>query len=133
LILGDDLVILDKVVANQYLKLMCELDVGVNPTKSLVSTIGFAEFAKRLVCSDSFYSGVSLKEFTKISSNFGMVLETIQKFNVSLPVFLRFMGLGSFSAGHMSPSYFVKTHKAMLYRLYEIKVFGASFFEILTP
>jgi len=131
--LGDDLVILDKTVANQYLKLMVELDVGVNPSKSLVSNLGFAEFAKRVVNCETFFSGISLKEFTKISSNFGMVLETIVKFDVSLSAFLRFMGLGSFSAGHKSPSYFKRTHKAMLYRLYEIKVYGDSFFEILTP
>lgn len=96
---------------------MKELDVGVNPSKSLVSNKGVAEFAKRVVNSDSFFSGVSLKEFTKISSNFGMILETITKFNVSLSSFLRFMGLGSFSSGHPSPSIFKRTHKAMLYRL----------------
>jgi len=111
------LVILDSKVAKQYLRLMKELDVGVNPSKSLVSNKGIAEFAKRVVSCDSMFSGVSLKEFTKISSNFGMILETISKFNVSLPSFLRFMGLGSFSSGHMSPSIFKRTHKAMLYRL----------------
>jgi hypothetical protein len=133
LVLGDDLVILDSRVAKQYLRVMRELDVGVNPSKSLVSNRGIAEFAKRVVSCDAMFSGVSLKEFTKISSNFGMILETITKFSVSLPSFLRFMGLGSFSAGHHSPSIFIRTHKAMLYRLYEIKVFGVALFEYFTP
>jgi hypothetical protein len=69
LVLGDDVVILDKQVASEYLKLMTQLAVGVNLSKSLVSPIGFAEFAKRLIGPSGLYSGVSLKEFSSLYSS----------------------------------------------------------------
>jgi hypothetical protein len=46
---------------------MKQLDVGVNPSKSLVSPKGVAEFAKRLVTSSEDLSGLSLKEFASLS------------------------------------------------------------------
>jgi len=69
LVLGDDVVILDKRVAKEYLNLMNQLSVGVNLAKSLVSPIGFAEFAKRLIGPDGLYSGVSLREFSSLYSS----------------------------------------------------------------
>jgi len=69
LVLGDDVVILDKRVASEYLRLMNQLAVGVNLSKSLVSPIGFAEFAKRLIGPEGLYSGVSLKEFSSLYSS----------------------------------------------------------------
>jgi len=46
-VLGDDIVIGDKVVASAYLVLMKDLGVEINLTKSLVSASGSCEFAKR--------------------------------------------------------------------------------------
>lgn len=51
-LLGDDIVIADKSVADSYYVIMTEiLGVGINMSKSLVSTDSF-EFAKRLVTLD---------------------------------------------------------------------------------
>lgn len=69
LVLGDDVVILDKGVADEYLRLMTQLAVGVNLSKSLVSPDGFAEFAKRFIGPCGLYSGVSLKEFSSLYSS----------------------------------------------------------------
>lgn len=46
-VLGDDLVIADKGVADHYLSIMNQLGVPININKSLVSESGFLEFAKR--------------------------------------------------------------------------------------
>jgi hypothetical protein len=46
-VLGDDIVIGDKVVASAYLVLMKDLGVEINLSKSLVSASGSCEFAKR--------------------------------------------------------------------------------------
>jgi len=46
-VLGDDLVIADRLVADHYLSIMRTLGVPINMHKSLVSETGFLEFAKR--------------------------------------------------------------------------------------
>jgi hypothetical protein len=48
-VLGDDLVIADKLVAENYLAIMRQLGVPINLSKSLVSETGLIEFAKRWV------------------------------------------------------------------------------------
>jgi len=45
-VLGDDIVIADKDVAAEYVKLMAFLGVDINLTKSLVSSKRVCEFAK---------------------------------------------------------------------------------------
>jgi len=47
-LLGDDIVICNRAVARQYLILMTQLGVGINMSKSIVSTKSSFEFAKRL-------------------------------------------------------------------------------------
>jgi hypothetical protein len=64
--LGDDVVILDKRIADEYLLIMKILDVGINLTKSLISKKGYAEFAKRFVCAEHDLSPLSLKEFQSL-------------------------------------------------------------------
>jgi hypothetical protein len=100
LVLGDDVVILDKKVAAEYLRLMDQLCVGVNLAKSLVSPDGFAEFAKRFVSDSGNWSGVSLKEFSSLYSSWAMVLEMITKLKLSVYNYLRLLGYGSLSAGN---------------------------------
>jgi hypothetical protein len=48
-LLGDDIVIANKTVADSYLALMGDLGVDINMSKSVVSPSGFSEFAKRWV------------------------------------------------------------------------------------
>lgn len=57
-ILGDDIVIADDRVAGAYLKACNILGVEVNLSKSLVSSNGVCEFAKKLISSDVEYTPV---------------------------------------------------------------------------
>jgi hypothetical protein len=45
-LLGDDIVLFDKLVADSYLKLMLSIGVDINLSKSVLSTNGSFEFAK---------------------------------------------------------------------------------------
>jgi hypothetical protein len=62
-VLGDDVVIADRAVARQYLRLMAELGVEVGLAKSLVSYNGSLEFAKRFFVSYEDATPLSMKEF----------------------------------------------------------------------
>lgn len=62
-ILGDDLVIFDKLIYDEYIRVMKELDVGVNPSKSLISdSLNSFEFAKRTGLNGLDVSGISWKQ-----------------------------------------------------------------------
>lgn len=63
-ILGDDLVIFDKKIYDEYIRLMVHLDVGTNPSKSLVSEnlLETFEFAKRTSVRSTDVSGISWKQ-----------------------------------------------------------------------
>jgi hypothetical protein len=65
-VLGDDVVIADKVVAKTYLTVMRDLGVDINLSKSLESNVGMAEFAKRLLDSETDYSGVGPKNVMQV-------------------------------------------------------------------
>jgi len=61
-ILGDDICIADKTVADSYFLIMTTLlGVEINISKSLVSDRGVMEFAKRLVTPDCEYSPLGAK------------------------------------------------------------------------
>lgn len=117
MILGDDLLILDKKVALKYLEVMRVLDVGINLHKSLVSDIGYGEFAKRLLSPQGEVQGVSLKEFSSLD-NVASVVALSNKLNVSLGSFLKFFGFGSKSVGHSSMAFSRLSVKSMLQHLY---------------
>jgi len=60
--LGDDICIADKSVADSYFLIMTTLlGVEINLSKSLVSTCGVMEFAKRLVSPEFEYSPLGAK------------------------------------------------------------------------
>lgn len=59
-ILGDDIIIFDKIVAKSYYKIMSDLNVGINLSKSLVSRKGYGEFAKKLITTAGIVSGLSV-------------------------------------------------------------------------
>jgi len=73
-ILGDDLVIFDKLIYLEYINIMKLLDVGVNPSKSLVSEelTGF-EYAKRTSVAGIDVSGISWKQVISENSAVGRV------------------------------------------------------------
>lgn len=61
IILGDDIVIADKAVADVYLSIMNDLGVDINLFKSLSSHKGVFEYAKRLVGPSSEFTPVGAK------------------------------------------------------------------------
>nr|UPW42129.1 MAG: putative RNA dependent RNA polymerase [Xinjiang mito-like virus 43] len=100
MILGDDLLILDSGVAKCYLDVMRQLGVGVNLAKSLVSNKGYGEFAKKFFGPDGIMSGISLKEWSSFGENLAGFFAYFRRLNMTLPIFLRTLGFGSFSSGH---------------------------------
>jgi len=63
-ILGDDIIIGDKLVAKHYFDFMTNvLKVKINISKSVISYNGIGEFAKRIVSASEDYTPLSLKEF----------------------------------------------------------------------
>lgn len=92
-ILGDDIVIANKKVANRYRKVMASLGVTIGLAKSLVSPKGTAlEFAKR-----TFWNGVDVSpiSFTEIQMAFthpAGAVDFIKKYGLSLAAFLKAAG-----------------------------------------
>lgn len=60
-IVGDDIVILDREVADRYREVLSELGVQISMEKSLVSERGVFEFCKRLVTPEGDVSGMPVK------------------------------------------------------------------------
>jgi hypothetical protein len=79
LILGDDIVIFNRDVASQYLKIMCDLGVEINLVKSVVSTTSF-EFAKRFIHQNQNLSPVSFKEMDVASHNLDSLIMLYKRF-----------------------------------------------------
>jgi hypothetical protein len=79
-VLGDDIVIADEAVARSYLTIMGDLGVEINLHKSLVSKIGYAEFAKRLISSSQEVTPVgpsTLSHASRDIRNYIMVLRDL--------------------------------------------------------
>jgi hypothetical protein len=51
-VLGDDVLICDRKVADQYTTILNSLKVSISSSKSLISDCGCAEFAKRFLVND---------------------------------------------------------------------------------
>lgn len=100
MILGDDLLILNQKVANRYLQVMESLGVGVNMSKSLISTTGCGEFAKKFITPQGRAEGVSLKEFTSLGMSISNLLAVQRKLGSSRTRILRVLGYGPLSSGH---------------------------------
>lgn len=78
-VLGDDVVIGDRYVADHYLQIMKELGVEVNLTKSLISHNGSAEFAKRFIFNFEDVSPLSWKEFAVAKQSIDVAMELCSK------------------------------------------------------
>jgi hypothetical protein len=91
-VLGDDIVIGDSQVAREYLLLMDELDVKVNPSKSLISKRGkIVEFAKRFFMDQKDLTPFTLSEYSTIGLSSG-ACELSKKYNLSLTMYLKLLG-----------------------------------------
>lgn len=104
MVLGDDLLLLDKEVADQYQETMRFLAVDINLSKSLVSFTGFGEFAKRFISGTDILSGISLAELQALHEAPANILELFRGRNLPLSSLLRTLGFGSISSGNI-PSF----------------------------
>jgi hypothetical protein len=68
-LLGDDIVIGNEQVAKCYLVIMNDLGVSINLSKSVVSTTGSMEFAKRLIIKGQDLSPLGPKSMAAIIRN----------------------------------------------------------------
>jgi len=68
LVLGDDIVIADAAVAEEYLKICSEFGIKVGLAKSLISQIGLINFANQTFIKTENISPISLKEELKARS-----------------------------------------------------------------
>jgi len=92
-VLGDDIVIADKSVATEYLKLMDWLGVDINLSKSIISRNRVAEFAK-MYWTPADASPLPFREFLMIERSSSVLLEYARKFNLSLPNIFHVLGYG---------------------------------------
>lgn len=97
-VLGDDVVIADRSVAREYLRIMRSIGVEISLAKSLVSCTGSLEFAKRTWVRGRDASPISLAEMLVALTNLGSLAELVRKnmkFGViRLSSVARFCGFG---------------------------------------
>jgi len=94
-ILGDDVVISNKIVARKYLSVMKVLGVGIGLHKSLISTSGIAlEFAKRTFYKGTDVSPISLMEVQAAFSQPAAAVTFVKKYGLTLAAFLKAAGYG---------------------------------------
>lgn len=97
-VLGDDVVIADRTVAAEYLRIMAAIGVEVGLAKSLVSVTSSLEFAKRTWIRGREVSPVSLAEMLVALRNVGALEQLILKCKrfgeIRLSAVARFAGFG---------------------------------------
>jgi len=79
LVLGDDVVIADKHVAAEYLKIMAEIGVEIGLAKCLISSTMSLEFAKRTYIKGTDCSPISLAEVLVARCNLASLDELVRK------------------------------------------------------
>lgn len=98
LVLGDDIVIADGRVAEEYIKLMSALGVQIGLAKSLVSSNGSFEFARQFVFRGEPVTGFSWKEVAaargSLTGLLALFVKTMRKPSLSVHHVTRFMGFG---------------------------------------
>jgi len=106
-VLGDDIVIAHRDVADQYQSIMRDLGVGIGLAKSLVSPKGTMEFAKRYY-TPSDASPISLKEVVVSWHVAGSLVEIVRKRitpAIGLPQVLAYLGYGYKTRGSINKTY----------------------------
>lgn len=102
-LLGDDIVIGNKLVANEYSKLMAALGVEIGLHKSLISVRGLAlEFAKRFFLNGGDASMAPVAEYWAAKGNLPAALQLGHKYGLTLSQFLTVMGYGYRSKGSLT-------------------------------
>lgn len=104
-VLGDDVVIANKQVAQEYLRLMALIGVEIGLAKSLVSSRGTFEFAKRTYFEGHDISPLSLAEASVALCNVSALLELVKKnlkfAKISVARVARFCGFGYRNLGRL--------------------------------
>jgi len=95
-LLGDDIVIADRAVADTYLKIMAGLGVGIQLSKSVHDSKGYGvlEFAKRIFFRGHSVGPVALLEVLAAAGSLSAWLEVVRKYNLSLTQGLMALGFG---------------------------------------
>jgi hypothetical protein len=105
-ILGDDLVIFDRAVAAEYLRLMGKMGVNISLSKSLPGVRKCFEFAKRFVAFGSDCSPLSFREFTVFNRSLTGMVEMVNRASELVKLrpasVLRALGFGFRSTGALS-------------------------------
>jgi hypothetical protein len=88
-LLGDDIVLFEKDIAEEYLRLMKDFGVGINLSKSIVSKNKSFEFAKVSWINGAFVSAISWKMFISQNNAMGRVnilFQLLPKMNIKHPI-----------------------------------------------
>jgi len=94
-VLGDDIVIWNKPVADQYLKFLDALGVKVGLAKSVISPKGVGlEFAKKTIIKGVDVSPIPFKEMSASHRNFASLRTYCEKYSLNFTQALRFLGYG---------------------------------------
>jgi len=101
-ILGDDVVIADSRVADEYLVVLTELGVRCGLHKSLVSPIGALEFAKRFIVKGVNLSPVPLRELWAGLGSLQAAFELARKYTLSVTSLASVLGFGYKAVGSMT-------------------------------
>jgi hypothetical protein len=102
-VLGDDVVILGRSVAKEYVILMEALGVAIGMHKSLISVNGDGlEFAKRTLYKGQDVSAVPFKECMVAKANLPSLLELVRRYNLSLGAMMSFLGYGYVARSRLS-------------------------------
>jgi hypothetical protein len=108
-VLGDDLVIADKQVAMAYLQLAKEWDIEINLSKSVLSTNGSLEFAKRFFYKYQDVSGLSFREMAVAKYDIRGLLQLFNRINnfrtPRVSELLSFLGHGYKALSRMNTKY----------------------------
>lgn len=94
-VLGDDIIIWNKPVADQYLKVMKLLGVEIGLAKSIISPKGIGiEFAKKTLIMGQDVSPIPYKEQSSAHTSMASLIMFQRKYNMSDLSVLRFLGYG---------------------------------------
>lgn len=94
LVLGDDVVIANSSIAEHYLQILSEIGCPVNLSKSIVSSNGSFEFAKRFIVSGVDVSPISWKEMFVARWDINSLMSLAEDNSVKLASVLLFLDHG---------------------------------------
>lgn len=93
-VLGDDIVIANKEVAEQYVKIMDDIGVEIGLAKSLISRKGGLEFAKKFYLDKVDCSPIPFSEMFAAISNIAEMVQFRTKYKLRLSQLLDLRGVG---------------------------------------